>query len=206
MFERILFVVLACAGLLVSLPARAAGTCTDLHPGANHVTITSRGQKQSFDVVLPAAFDPAKRVPLVIGLHPSGGSGAAFDHDTGLGAAAASKGFAAMFPDGGIRQAGADGREGHFWNIPGVPLIGGGEVPKDARNDVRFVADAIDHLVKSNCVDKRRVYVTGFSGGARMSSMLGCRLADRIAAVAPVAGLRAGRAVGPEFTQPDVAD
>src|SRR5689334_14014408 len=191
MFERTIFVALACAGLLASLPAGAA-SCTDLHAGTNHVTITSSGQKQSFDVVLPAAFDPAKRVPLVIGLHPSGGSGTAFDHDTGLGAAATSKGFAAMFPDGGIRQAGAGGGEGHYWNIPGVPLIGGGEVPKDARDDVRFVADAIDHLVKNNCVDKRRVYVTGFSGGARMSSMLACRLADRIAAVAPVAGLRAG--------------
>jgi polyhydroxybutyrate depolymerase len=50
------------------------------------------------------------------------------------------------------------------------------------------------------------VYVTGFSGGARMSSMVGCRLADRVTAVAPVAGLRAGRAAGPEFTEPDASD
>jgi polyhydroxybutyrate depolymerase len=168
--------------------------------------VTSGGRKQNIDVSLPTSFDTAKRVPLVIGLHPSGGSGATFDRDTGLGAAATAKGFAVMFPDGGIRQAGADGIEGHYWNIPGVPLVGGDPVPKDARDDVRFIADAIDQLVKHNCVDAHRVYVTGFSGGARMSSMLGCRLADRLAAVAPVAGLRAGRAASPDFAEPDSAD
>jgi polyhydroxybutyrate depolymerase len=31
-------------------------------------------------------------------------------------------------------------------------------------------------------------------------------LADRVAAVAPVAGLRAGRAAGPEFAEPDASD
>jgi polyhydroxybutyrate depolymerase len=41
------------------------------------------------------------------------------------------------------------------------------------------------------CTDETRVYVTGFSGGGRMSSLLGCRLGSRIAAIAPVAGLRA---------------
>jgi polyhydroxybutyrate depolymerase len=71
---------------------------------------------------------------------------------------------------------------------------------------VRFIADAIDRLVKHSCVDARRIYVTGFSGGARMSSTVGCRLADRVAAVAPVAGLRAGRAAGPAFAEPDAGD
>jgi polyhydroxybutyrate depolymerase len=111
-----------------------------------------------------------------------------------------------MLPDGGIRQRRADGGDGYYWNIPGVPLIGGGAVPKGARDDVRFIADSIDHLVKHNCVDARRIYVTGFSGGARMSSTVGCRLADRVAAVAPVAGLRAGRAAGSEFAEPDADD
>jgi polyhydroxybutyrate depolymerase len=39
-----------------------------------------------------------------------------------------------------------------------------------------------------------------------MSSLLGCRLADRVAAVAPIAGLRAGRAAGPDFAEPDASD
>ena len=177
-----------------------------MRPGPNHITVISGGQKQSIDLVLPDSFEPGKRVPLVIGLHPSSGNGATLDQDAGLSAAANAKGFAVMFPDGGIKLPRADGGYGHYWNIPGVPLIGGNAVPSGARDDVRFIADAIDHLVEHNCVDARRIYVTGMSGGARMSSMVGCRLADRVAAVAPVAGLRAGRAAGPDFAEPDAGD
>jgi polyhydroxybutyrate depolymerase len=174
-----------------------------MHPGSNPITVMSGGQQHNVALVLPASFTPHERVPLVIGLHPSGGTGASFDQDTGLGAAATAKRFAAIFPDGGIRQANANG---YFWNIPGVPLIGGGAVPSGSRDDVRFIADVIDHVVKSNCIDAHRIYVTGFSGGARMSSMVACRLAGRVVAIAPVAGLRAGRAADPDFTEPEASD
>jgi polyhydroxybutyrate depolymerase len=203
MLRQILGLSLACAALLVHPAARAADACTGVHAGTNHIAVTSGGQKHQVDLMLPASFDAGKRVPLVIGLHPSGGTGAGFDQDAGLSAAATAKGFAVMLPDGGVQLPGGDG---HYWNIPGVPLVGGGDVPKGSRDDVRFITDAIDHLVKHSCVDARRVYVTGFSGGARMSSMVGCRLADRVAAVAPVAGLRAGRAAGPDFAEPDASD
>jgi polyhydroxybutyrate depolymerase len=199
MFRQIFILFLACA----ALNARAADSCGDARPGLNHITVMSGGKRQEVDLMLPASFDAGTRVPLVIGLHPSGGTGKTFDLDTGLTAAATAKGFAVIVPDGGVQLPGGDGR---YWNIPGVPLVGGGAVPKDARDDIQFVADAIDHLVKHSCIEARRVYVTGFSGGARMSSMVGCRLADRVAAVAPVAGLRAGRAAGPEYTEPDASD
>jgi polyhydroxybutyrate depolymerase len=205
MFKRIMVLVGGSIALLLDAPTWAAG-CTDTKPGVNHLTVMSGGREQRIDLVLPSSFDSRKPVPLVIGLHPSGGRGATFDEDTGLRAAATAKGFAVMFPDGAIQLPGADGTPGHYWNIPGVPLVSGESVPTGTRDDVRFIADAIDHVVKNSCVDTRRVYVTGFSGGARMSSMLGCRLADRITAVAPVAGLRAGRAAGPEFAEPDAAD
>jgi polyhydroxybutyrate depolymerase len=192
--------------LLLSLTS-AAADCPQLSPGVNHITVTSSGRKQNLDLVLPTSFDPAKRVPLVLGLHPSGGSGESFARNTGLREAASAKGFAVMFPDGGVPQQPSDGGgDGYFWNIPGVPLVSGAAVPKGTRDDVRFIGDIINHVIKHSCVDARRVYVTGFSGGARMTSMVGCRLADRITAVAPVAGLRAGRAAAPEFNEPDAGD
>ena len=152
--------------------------------------------------MLPAS-KAGQRLPLVIGLHPSGGTGQSFDDDTGLVSAATKKGFAVLLPDGAIHT---DDGTGYFWNIPGVPLSSGAEVPRGTRDDLRFLADAIDELVADHCIDARRVYVTGFSGGARMSSMVACRLADRVAAVAPVAGLRAGRAAGSDFSEPDAQD
>jgi polyhydroxybutyrate depolymerase len=203
MTRTLIALTLTALAVLLQPTARAADLCAGMHAGSNAITVISGGQQHNLALALPASFTPNERVPLVIGLHPSGGSGAAFDQDTGLGAAAASKGFAAIFPDGGIRQANANG---YFWNIPGVPLIGGGAVPSGSRDDVRFISDVIDHVVKNNCIDARRIYVTGFSGGARMSSMVACRLADRVTAIAPVAGLRAGRAAAPDFTEPEARD
>jgi polyhydroxybutyrate depolymerase len=206
MFRLIIALVGTSGALLMAGPAAWAAGCGDMKPGVNPLTVMSGGREQRLDLTLPANFDSRKLVPLIIGLHPSGGSGAEFDEDTSLSAAATAKGFAVVFPDGGIQQPGASGAAGHYWNIPGVPLVNGDAVPSGTRDDVRFIADTIDHVVKNSCVDPRRVYVTGFSGGARMSSMLGCRLADRLAAVAPVGGLRAGRAAGPEFNEPDAGD
>jgi polyhydroxybutyrate depolymerase len=205
MSKHIVVIALAWVALLLHPVAKAADACADMQPGLNHITVMmSENRAENVDLLLPASFEADARVPLVIGLHPSGGTGASFDRDTGLSATALEKGFAVIVPDGGVQLAG--GGNGHYWNIPGVPLIGGGAVPKDARDDVRFIADTIDHLVKHGCIDARRVYVTGFSGGARMSSMVGCRLADRVAAIAPVAGLRAGRAAAPDFAGPDASD
>jgi polyhydroxybutyrate depolymerase len=48
----------------------------------------------------------------------------------------------------------------------------------------------IAHVAAQVCTDDARVYVTGFSGGGRMSSLLGCVLGSRLAAIAPVSGLR----------------
>ena len=75
---------------------------------------------------------------------------------------------------------------------------------------MRYVSDVIDHVAARACTDLTRVYATGFSGGGRMSSLLACKLNDRIAAIAPMAGLRwpgpcEGRAI-PVLTFHGLAD
>ena len=71
--------------------------------------------------------------------------------------------------------------EGNRWNVP---------ITAERPDDVLYVSDVIDHVATRVCTDQTRVYATGFSGGARMSSTLACRLSHRIAAIAPMAGLR----------------
>ncbi|MEO8315816.1 MAG: PHB depolymerase family esterase, partial [Pseudomonadota bacterium] len=149
---------------LIALLAASSAGAADCSPGATQLQLISGGQQQTAALVLPASMAPDQRVPLVIGLHPSGGSGKSFDDDTGLVAAATKKGFAVLLPDGGIRT---DDGKGYFWNIPGVPLVSGAEVPRGTRDDLRFLAAAIDEAVKDHCIDRQRIYVTGFSGGAR---------------------------------------
>lgn len=57
--------------------------------------------------------------------------------------------------------------------------------------DLAFVSALLDRLERERCVDRRRMYATGMSNGGFFANLLGCRLAHRLAAVAPVAGAMA---------------
>lgn len=59
----------------------------------------------------------------------------------------------------------------------------------DTNPDLAYTTDLLDQLEGELCVDTSRVYATGLSNGAFMSSAVGCALSDRFAAVAPVAGV-----------------
>jgi polyhydroxybutyrate depolymerase len=56
--------------------------------------------------------------------------------------------------------------------------------------DLTFLGSVVDQAESTLCVDQNRVYVTGLSNGAFMTSAVACQFADRIAAAAPVAGIR----------------
>jgi len=55
-------------------------------------------------------------------------------------------------------------------------------------DDVAFIAALIDELRRSEGIDPERVCIAGFSRGGMMAYRLGCELADRLVAIAPVAG------------------
>jgi polyhydroxybutyrate depolymerase len=76
----------------------------------------------------------------------------------------------------------------------GVPLSWNagaccGQASMEGVDDVRFVREMLDRLETELCVDGKRVYATGMSNGGFLSHRLACELSDRIAAVAPVAGV-----------------
>ncbi|WP_109530295.1 MULTISPECIES: alpha/beta hydrolase family esterase [Nocardia] len=56
--------------------------------------------------------------------------------------------------------------------------------------DITFLSTLLTHVEETLCVDRQRIYATGLSMGGFTSSSLGCQLSDRIAAIAPVAGLQ----------------
>jgi polyhydroxybutyrate depolymerase len=64
------------------------------------------------------------------------------------------------------------------WNATGSGTV----------DDVFFIRTVIDRLEADFPIDPARIYATGFSNGADMTYRLACQLADRIAAVGPVAG------------------
>jgi polyhydroxybutyrate depolymerase len=122
---------------------------------------------------------------LVLNLHGSGSTALAQEKFTQMNVAANKDGFIVAYPQALI----PDG-VGFDWNIPGVPLIGGGAVPPKSANDVKFLTALVGLLESKYCVNPEEVYATGFSGGARMTSQLACDDSGLFAAVAPVSGLR----------------
>ena len=118
-------------------------------------------------------------MPLVIDLH---GSGSSPDGQAGLSqfeALAGDEGFLVATPAGMYPRPDA---EIVSWN---VYLDEGGV------DDVLFIRKLIAQTSEQFSVDPTRIFTTGMSGGARMSSRLGCDLSDLIAAIAPVAGASA---------------
>jgi polyhydroxybutyrate depolymerase len=153
-------------------------------PRSESVTLMAGGIPRHLIVHLPGG-PAAKPRPLVLNLHGSGGSSAQQQASIGMDPIAEANQFVVAYPDAAIALGG-----GFAWNVPGQPLLGGGAVPDGAADDVAFFAQAIAFLEQRYAIDAHRVFVTGMSGGARMTSQLGCELAGTVAAIAPVAGLR----------------
>jgi len=194
---------LACALLLVPSFGHAAGcTLPGTGPGWQVVTVHSGGLDRKVPVYIPASAAGRSDIPLVFDLHGSGGNGRQQALHSGLTAQADRHGFILANPNGGISDPDSP-TDKFYWRVPGVPLVGDVQMPANAPDDVQFFRDAIRQLEQGACVDTHRIYVTGFSGGARMASALACELSDRIAAVAPVAGLRAGMPRPGDFAAPD---
>jgi poly(3-hydroxybutyrate) depolymerase len=106
---------------------------------------------------------------------------------------AAANGFVIAAPNG----ANVSG-SGYAWNVPGFPSSSG-------RDDVGFLSTVMDVVTAAQCTDPGRIYAAGYSGGGRMVSALACQLAGKLAAIAPVAGVRAGTPLAPDPSQPDPA-
>jgi polyhydroxybutyrate depolymerase len=165
--------VLYAAAAQAQAPPDARTPCNLRHDaGVSAQRLTSRQRPRTYRLFVPAAYDGRQRLPLVLDLHGSGGNADGEARNSQLETLAASERFlvATLEADSGN------------WNVPVEP---------DRADDVAYVSDVIDHVSGQACVDPARIYATGFSGGARMTSLLGCGLGARIAAIAPVSGLRA---------------
>ncbi|MBK5289372.1 MAG: hypothetical protein JJE46_13005, partial [Acidimicrobiia bacterium] len=74
----------------------------------------------------------------------------------------------------------------------------------DSKDETLF-GEMLDQVESQLCVDTNRIYVTGLSNGAFMTSAIACQFSDRVAAVAPVAGVRTIEGCSPTRAVPIVA-
>lgn len=139
----------------------------------NRATLHVGGLTRTYIVHLPVAYTPGRAYPLVLAFHGRGTTASWMARRTHLNSVADEHHFLVVYPDGYKKQWG-DGR---------------GHTPseRDGVDDVAFIATLIETLRTQLNIDTRRIYATGISNGGFFSFRLGCLLAEKIAAIAPVA-------------------
>jgi polyhydroxybutyrate depolymerase len=198
-------------GALAWLVAAPAGSADGFRPGAlaariraldagrallagDHVVPIPGWSDRPAAVHLPGNYTSAIPVPVVIALHAAGETPQEMAVVTCPNGDPASPGclnaladrelFAVVYPTSGAM--------GNTWNAGGG--TNGFECVQGAAcaaglDDVSYVRDVLQEVQTQVNVDPARVFVTGYSNGAALAHRLGCELGDRIAAIAPVAGV-----------------
>ncbi|MEX2080545.1 MAG: PHB depolymerase family esterase, partial [Dehalococcoidia bacterium] len=153
-------------------PSDVAAGCSAERPGdvvAGQTvvrTMESGATERSYRLYVPASIADGQAVALVMNWHGRGSNALEQELYSALAPVSEREGFILVMPEG---------INGQFLTNPGV-------------DDVQFARDLVRVLASEFCTDPARVFSTGMSNGAFMSTQLACQAADLVAAVAPSAG------------------
>ena len=137
-------------------------------------TIQNDGLTRGYSIYVPASYDGTTNFPLLFNLHGGGGTNSAWQVSADMRPIADTADFILVYP-----QARPDPSDGNSFNwIPKVP---------GTFDDVPFFSSLIDTIASNYQIDQNRIYACGYSLGGDMTFELGCKLNNRIAAIAPVA-------------------
>lgn len=145
------------------------------YQGFSSHKLVSAGADREFILYVPAV-DHDDALPLVLSLHGSGNIPQSQVDVSHFDILAERHGFAVVFPAGAFTNS----ITARSWNAN----------KEEGVDDIQFVRDMIKEVSGMLNIDQSRIYTSGYSGGARMSSRLACELSDVLAAAAPVAGLQ----------------
>ena len=168
--HRLYFLFFALLGTVASLAVQAQASVSTTH------TLTSGGLVREYRLYVPPSYRPGHPAPLLFNLHGYTSNAQEEEFYSDFRAIADTAGFLLVHPNGTL-----DGGGNRYWNTFSVPGSGG---PDDAA----FLSNLLTALSQQYSIDPGRVYSTGFSNGGFMSYELACRLSNRVAAVASVAG------------------
>ena len=137
-------------------------------------TIQNDGLTRGYSIYVPASYDGTTNFPLLFNLHGGGGTNSAWQVSADMRPIADTADFILVYP-----QARPDPSDGNSFNwIPKVP---------GTFDDVPFFSSLIDTIASNYQIDQNRIYACGYSLGGDMTFELGCKLNNRIAAIALVA-------------------
>lgn len=171
-FTTLLFAVIALGacgsdestGTVVTGPSCGDSSLKKGYVGSQ--TLSSQGR--TYELFVPTAASSEATYPLILVFHGDGGTGAGMREAFNL--ESVTNGQAVIvYPDG----------EGRSWSIDSADSMG---------KDIAFVDALVDELAATRCIDKSRVYATGFSKGAYFVNQLACRSKTSFKAIATHAG------------------
>jgi polyhydroxybutyrate depolymerase len=186
-YQRRMRILLVALALTLASPAAAAPLPSAGCSAANvehgrriETTLQVDGVARQVILDVPDSVKAKAPAPLLLDFHGFGHSGAGVWNVSGFKLLAEKAGFITAYPTGLPVTL----------NLRGQPMTGPGweMYSIDGNRDLAFVRALLDDLERRYCLDRRRIYATGFSNGAFFSQLLACALAERIAAVAPVSG------------------
>lgn len=151
--------------------------------GDYNFTLQHDGLTRLYRVHVPAAYDAAVPVALLVSLHGGGGNMAYQADDARYGQIAKSEreGYVVVFPNGFSKF-----KSGKFatWNAGNCC----GAARDNHIDDVGFIRKIVERLTQQLNIDRKRIYATGMSNGGMMAYRLACEMSDVFSAIAPVAG------------------
>jgi polyhydroxybutyrate depolymerase len=189
--------------LFISYGARAQET---------RETVTVNDVDRTYLLRLPGGYDHEQKYPVVILLHGMNQETDDMERLTRFDDLADKDGIIAVYPSAlqgrwnvGVRPPapqrtmmpmGRGGRHGGGGFPGGGGYPGGGQSGGQGRgeeqrgpapaDEIAFLNQMLDQMATQFSVDTARIYVTGLSWGGFMAIKVGCAMADRIAAIAPV--------------------
>jgi polyhydroxybutyrate depolymerase len=142
----------------------------EISSGDNYGQIKDQGRLRTYYLYIPKSYHPNQPIPLVLVFHGDAGSGRSISDVTRFNNLADQKGFIVVYPNAIDKE----------WSLRGDFT--------EKVDDVLFVNALIDHLKQQINIDSHKIYATGFSRGGILTQALACKLSDKIAAFASVAG------------------
>lgn len=155
-----------------AVPSPGCGTSKAPAAELEQHDLTVAGADRFYLLTTPPQHNGTTPLPLVVDFH--GLSEGARVHATmsQFSPLAQKEGFVVAFPNG-----------------TGTPVRWDANPSSNPNNDLTYVDQMLSQIEASHCIDTSRVYATGLSYGAIMSSFLTCTRSTTFAAVAPVAGI-----------------
>jgi len=177
----------------------------DYQPGRNNRLLDTGDTIRDIIVYLPKSYNPQTPAALVLAFHDTGSDGEQFFNTSGWAEMADAGNFIVVFPSA-LAHCYSDGKKNITrtrWNDYSLT---GNLCAGQPANDLSFTKTLLQDLQQGLNIDPKRIFATGFGGGADFTARLSVELNKEIAAFGMVGGglAIAGNAKPAPFVYPSV--